>query len=566
MLKKHFLLLTLLAAIVFFWPQINYQGILSQEDHGRDLYTFAQIAQGKHIYKDMWWNYGPLMPTYYALFDLLFGLKISSVLLGKAVLNILGCLFFFMASCEVMSAAWAFLAACFFLPQQQDFFHTYNHTGGVTLLLVTLWLILRYLRTRELKYSYCALGVCLLIGFIKINFGVSALITTFLSIVIIETFSSSKNKQNLKSRLKPFFIGTLVVVPLLWLAVYFLLLNGLTVTEISQCLPYWGANKPLITNPLLSFNGYIINNWNTFLEDWISFLDSLILATQSPHKLINPQTLLTCSIALLKFLMYLLIYGSIAAAFGITISRKFKNKRREFWLTQSVLWLFIILSFHEFIVSNLWYCSFWSQPFILFFMFFMISTAASFAPPKFRYWVGGLCVSLFILVTGNKWQTTINACLPDKFLTSTNGQIYVGNKSDWVDTFNTVTDYLNKNLKKNELFLALPCDSLFYYLTSKPAPSRQTIFFNLIHVTPEQEFAVIRELEKNKVNYILLSNRIKAGSPELGEFGKTYCPLLFRYVAENFTPFYRYGGNPKAQPGWADNHGVVLLKRNQPLL
>jgi hypothetical protein len=156
---------------------------------------------------------------------------------------------------------------------------------------------------------------------------------------------------------------------------------------------------------------------------------------------------------------------------------------------------------------------------------------------------------------------TKNACTPDKFLIAPTGQIYVGNDAQWVNTVNTVTTYLNKNLNNRELFFVMPCASLYYYLTNKPAPSRQTIFFNSFHITPQQELSVIRELKQNKVNYVLLTNRIKSGSPELGEFGKTYCPMIYHYVMENFTPCYQYGDKSKNAGGWASNHGVILLKR-----
>ena len=568
MFKKYFLLLTLLASILFFLPTLNYQHILSQEDHGRDLYTFAQIAHGKHIYKDMWWEYGPLMPYYYALFDILFGLKISSVLLGKFLLNITGCLFFYLASCEVMSVPWAFLSAFFFMLHQQDFYYTYNHSAGIVLFLMLLWLVLKYLHRGTSKIRFGALIICLMIGFIKLNFGIAALTATLVSAVIIDrknrdvSHFCSKSSQT-KNWRRPYFfyLAGLLVVPLLWIMVYFFLLNGLNATEINQCLPYFGNNKPFIVAPLASMTECWFRAYIPFLQDWLSFLDSLILMFQNPIQLLNPTVLLTSSLALLRLLIYPVICALIIAAWGISFTKKFKGRRLEFWLIQLILWIFIVLSSHEFIASDLWYREFWAQPFFFFFLFFMAATAISFAPRQCRYWAGGFFISLFILVTFNEWIMTKNACKPENFLRAPTGQIYVGNDVDWVDTVNTVSAYLNKNLKKDELFFAMPCDSLFYYLTDKPGPSRQTIFFNVFHIPPQQELSVIRELEKNKVNYVLLSNRMKVNSRELGEFGKNYCPLLYSYIMKNFTYHYRYGGNWNAPAGWANNHGVILLKR-----
>ena len=60
-----------------------------------------------------------------------------------------------------------------------------------------------------------------------------------------------------------------------------------------------------------------------------------------------------------------------------------------------------------------------------------------------------------------------------------------------------------------------------------------------------------------------MSTRIVSMEMDLGFFGKTYCPLLAKYLGDNFTQIYQQGGDPKTQPGWADNHGVFILKRNK---
>lgn len=566
MSKKRIFLLTLLAAVVFFWPQLDYQPILSQEDHGRDLYTFAQVAQGKSLYKDMWWEYGPAMPYYYAGILALWGTKLSSVLIGKFILNILGVLFFYLASCEVMSVSWAFLAACFFMLQQNDFFYTYNHTGGLVFLLLGLWLVLKYVRKRDLRHGYGALGACLMTGLVKINFGASALAATILSILIIDSLTARPHRESLLRRLKTFLLAGILLVPLAWCAIYLVLLKNLPPTEAHQCLPYLGVHKPVIISPLRSMEGYVIQNWIIFLDHWLSFLEYAILMTQKPLQLLNPDALSGLAAALVRLLMYLLTCAALLVMPCLSCLKSFEKNRAGFWTVLFILGIFFLLNSHEFLVSNVWYRSFWSQPFGLFFFFFMIASAASRAPARLRYLIGGLCLASFILTASHEWITMKNKRKNDQFLTAETGQIYVGNKADWVDTINTVTAHLNTTLKKDEPFLVLPCDSLFYFLTNRPGASRQTIFFNFIHITPEQERSVIKELTAKKANYILLSNRAKASSPEIGEFGKTYCPFLYRYVMENFEPVYRYGGDWDAPAGWADNHGVILLKRRQPLL
>src|SRR6202142_4383188 len=77
--KTIFLLLTILMSALYVWPELNFQELLSQGDHGRDLYAFDAVTHGKLPYKDFWWVYGPIMPYYYGLFFKIFGVHITSV-------------------------------------------------------------------------------------------------------------------------------------------------------------------------------------------------------------------------------------------------------------------------------------------------------------------------------------------------------------------------------------------------------------------------------------------------------------------------------------------------------
>jgi hypothetical protein len=68
-------------------------------------------------------------------------------------------------------------------------------------------------------------------------------------------------------------------------------------------------------------------------------------------------------------------------------------------------------------------------------------------------------------------------------------------------------------------------------------------------------------LEKNHVNYVLLSSRAYARKElGLGFLGTTYCPLIGKYIQDNFIPIAQFG-DWKDEPGWAWNHGTLILKR-----
>jgi hypothetical protein len=149
---------------------------------------------------------------------------------------------------------------------------------------------------------------------------------------------------------------------------------------------------------------------------------------------------------------------------------------------------------------------------------------------------------------------------PWQFMATERGQVFTANEPVWHYTVELTTQFLENQLKKDETFFALPYDPLYYYLTGKPSPTRQLIFFEHIKIPPEQEIKIIQELEKNKVNYVVLSSRYNSPEPGLGILGKTYCPLIGRYLNENFKKIAAFGD--WTHPGeWAWNHGTKILRR-----
>src|SRR5208283_3814855 len=109
------LLAVLGAGILITAPYANFQGYLAQGDHGRDLYAAQAVYRGELPYKDFWWVYGPLMPYYYGLFFKIFGVQISSMILGKLLLRILGGILICLAMMEITSETAAFFCACWFM-------------------------------------------------------------------------------------------------------------------------------------------------------------------------------------------------------------------------------------------------------------------------------------------------------------------------------------------------------------------------------------------------------------------------------------------------------------------
>jgi hypothetical protein len=71
------LLFVLIALCVLTWRKWGYLPV----DSGREMYVPAAISEGKRLYFDLWYIYGPLIPYWHAALFRLFGIHLD-VLLG----------------------------------------------------------------------------------------------------------------------------------------------------------------------------------------------------------------------------------------------------------------------------------------------------------------------------------------------------------------------------------------------------------------------------------------------------------------------------------------------------
>ena len=143
-----FLCLTILAGLFALSPLKNYQTFLSQGDHGRDLYCFKLTMEGAVPYRDYFWLFGPLMPYYYVVFYKLFGVSIQSVLLGQNILILLIGIVIYWSCALFLSPALSFVCATWYWAlRDMEFFYTYNHTGGILMLVLTLYFLFQYIKT-----------------------------------------------------------------------------------------------------------------------------------------------------------------------------------------------------------------------------------------------------------------------------------------------------------------------------------------------------------------------------------------------------------------------------------
>ncbi len=522
------LLSLLFLGILVALPLTNFQDYLAQGDHGRDLYAAEAVYRGEKPFKDFWWVYGPLTPYYYGLFFKIFGTQIPSMLIGKLVVKVIGSMIMALALLEISSPAMALLGGCWFLLFQQDFFFTNNHLCGLVMVLGVALCLLSYIKGQSIQSAWGALAFIFLLCLIKVNFGLAALVLTMLTVAVVDVL----RRTPVETPKKLFYIAALAGVPLLTFLIYWSLLNGLSAMEIRQCLPYKEGDQPYDTNPLIAVLNFLKIIWGTVKSNWSNAAIALIIIA--------------------SFLRTLYLFA------GQRLSGPRKN---ILLLSLAMLTVFYFFNAHEYLKSGVWYRLFWAQPISMLITFILIDTAAQSVPLTLRKL---LLVFLTVLAVWGWWshlRVVESYKTGGQFLSLPRARLYMANQPSWITTVEQTTDFLNKTLAPGELFFALPYDCLYYYLTGKRTPTRQLIFFEHIKIPTEQEQAVIAELEKNRVHYVLVSSRAFARQEYgLGFLGSTYCPLIGKYIQDHFSPVARFGDWTN-EPGWAWNHGTIIFKR-----
>lgn len=528
--KIFFLFLSVVIGIIILKPSLNFQPYLAQGDHGRDLYAFKKTMEGALPYRDYSWPFGPLMPYYYAIFYKLFGTSVQSVLLGQNLLILLSGIFIYLICLVFIPPVLSFIAALWYWGfRGTEFFYTYTHNGGILTLLIVVYCLVQYIKEPRLFYVYGGSLSLLLFMFIRLNIGLASLVSFFTILTVADYIKKdprAPQKRYLYGGLSLFLMAAVFLI-------YWFLLHPLPNYAIHQSLPYAKSDRA--------------DNTQTFLDALFLLKYLLITAFTGswPRRIFG----------VLLFLFF------IRSAF-LMLRNEFSQKLKiNTLLAFFAFFLCISFNLHEFLLSGVFYRLNWVTPIAIIAFFYLIGMGTYKLPSSVIK--GSLFLTLFLaafLSLENQYQFIQSVKKSGNLLNIGKNHVYTLQSPDWFKTVKDTVAFIEKNVSRDEKILAVPFDPLYNFLTGRDSPTRQLIFFDHTNVTPPQEREVIAQLEKKKVNFIIISSRSDTREKGMGTFGKTYCPLLAKYIDDNFKVITTFGDweNP---PGWAWNHGTKIFKR-----
>ncbi|RJO64028.1 MAG: hypothetical protein C4540_05585 [Candidatus Omnitrophota bacterium] len=96
------------------------------------------------------------------------------------------------------------------------------------------------------------------------------------------------------------------------------------------------------------------------------------------------------------------------------------------------------------------------------------------------------------------------------------------------DTVEPLVAYIRAHTEKDERIFVMSFDTIFYFLTDRKSPS---YFDNVLltYVPYYEQPTIIRDLRKNKVNYVIERDQNSSAYPV-----KQFYPLLYQYVKANY--------------------------------
>ena len=472
---------------------------------GRDFYAFQSMTEGYWPYRHYWWQYGPLMPVYYAFWLLVGGVSILSVRIGLAVIYLLCSILTYQTLRLLTRAPIAFLSSLAFLSFNMTW--TFNHIGAIPLLLLSIFSLWKFFLTHKTGYCYLGLLSTVAIAWVKISAGLALFFGFYGSLLFYCGFYQWKYQT------APLAWKHLIFLPSLFsalvLGAYTALFWGIPVPWIDQMTlgPKYGRWTFLITNFKHLFLRFF------FWERWRLFGVAAFL-----------------------------IFG-ILALFGLRKKNLSETENKLYpsvWVSLTIFGLACSIDYFT-MEGFIYRFDFWLFPIFVLTLGLLAEWASFLFQPRGRI-ILGIFIFLGVLVFPfRNFQEALALKVPERFLDFPRGQVYAGGELNSVKTVKAGTHFILENTAPEDKILAIPYDPLYAFLSGRRHALRELIFVEGVFIQKDQEERMIRELEAQSVPFLLISNRYYSTEPGIGYFGKTHCQTLYRYLMDHYEEVRTFG-------------------------
>lgn len=513
-----------LIVIGFWFPTRDVFLSLSPGDTGRDLYAFWMTFQGKRVCQDFWWQYGPLMPLYYAFLFLIGGVNLLTVKLGLGVIYLLCSILTYRTLRLFTSAPVAFLGGLAFLGF--DMTWTFNHIGAFPFLLFSIYALLKFFLTREFRWCTGASLSLAGVALVKISAGAAFFGAFFASFLLFYGFFRSKRNHTPSVGRRLIFIC---------------LLFGGTVLG-AYALYYQSFSLPRWVQRCWSVGAQYNATGNT---PWINFQHLIQLFFIWDRRRLYGLSVLT----------------ALAVADYFVLRRRGTAETQKLFpvILGSLLFFALASTFDYILMEGLSYrLGFWAFPILILLAGFLGEWTSAVLPRPARILLGGLAFfALMALPVGNL-REALALRIPERYLRVPSGRVYLGGPVSYPSVLNQGAQFIRDQTKPEEEILTVPYDVLYCFLAGRRHATRETMFLEHVPLPEKRQEAIRGYLEEKRVPYVIFSNRYRSTEKGIGHFGKTHCRKLADYLSSHYEEVRTFGP-------WEEDplkvHGIKVLAK-----
>jgi hypothetical protein len=559
------LLLALIVLCSITWRKWGYLPV----DVGREMYVPAAIAEGKRLYFDLWYPYGPLIPYWHGALFRLFGIHLGLLLgAGIAVVTITATVLYsvgrmFLPVWLSYTAVFAFLVQAF----QLNIFnyvlpYSYPSAYGALFSVLLAWLLLRHIKEPRFNYIVPAAFLACLMMLTKLEFGVAGYVA--IGCALATQRIRAKSTRGLVEGLVACIPGVLI-----WLGIYgwYVHAGGLDF--------FFGENLSILPD------SYFVAHFGKLWAEWLGmvFTPSALLLSISKgflsFGLLVGGIVLAARHRLARWLVPAVALGLCATALSPAVLRIAhldpKNAHRAIgfvWFNSGMFWI-------SFVGSLAAAVAWWrgdepmkQQSTILLCAMAMACSFRVFtkiAPERYPVFYDTLVYLVWLVglyrmskrfgvsldgaagkgVAGILCISLVASTLPNypigqrpSKISSERGTIYAA--APFGEYFSQVMAFMESAKQRSERVVVMPEDTALYFFSGTGAPSRWYLVLPQVLAPGDATAKYIDELERANIRYVIVSDR---ATPEYGRpvFGIDYAQQVLAWVHEHYRVVQRIG-------------------------
>jgi 4-amino-4-deoxy-L-arabinose transferase-like glycosyltransferase len=570
-----------LVAIALAWYTWARWGDI-QVDCGRELYVPSEILRGKLLYRDIWYQYGPLAPYVEALLLFVFGPSLNAFyIFGLAVA--IGCALLLLDLGTMLegraTGLTAALALLFvgFSPGvfSYAFPYSYGATIGLALSLICASFTLRHVFGRW-RYSLIMAGIAASLALLcKPEFGVGCYL--MLGFVLVAETAR-------QGRMRPLLHGAAACVPgiALWVGIYGWFFWTLTPTYMMEAnwvgMP--GTSGKAYADHLYSHIGHRFVPREIAVQAMCAALSLMLwfLLAKASRGVRNAALAIMVAITVAHrfgaldfvtrkvmttiavFPVGMFFIGGGFVGYAIYELNQSEDRRRLADAAFGILALFAALRVIAGI-KPLGYSIYYAMPLFLVFVI-AISRCIKAATPQLsddrqrrlvNYLLAAEAVMLAMICISpaNQRPATLQTSWGDIHLEQEDASVA-----------QQILAFISEQKHQGRRVAVLPEAPILYALTGTEAPSR---WYNLLpgFVSPAQEDTYISDLNRASPDYILLTSR-KTREYGANYFGIDYNQKIYYWIESNYRVAGQFGHFSRDRRGSRPLAALLYQRRDPP--